>query len=244
MKKQTTILIVLAVLAALMFTACGRGDNSVIEPSSAGGLNTFGDDSMDPFAEPSAGQVISPSEGDENDDPGTPSTTAPGIGDVDSPGTPGTTTAPVTANPITTTTPGTNPAPGTSSPAPSTEPGESPAPASDAEKAEAEAYIGSPLSALIRELGYPSSSDYAAVDPNDESKGEVGALYFIAGYTVVTSRTDDAEIITAVLDGFVPVDTLITPPTEPSPEVSATPSTEPTPETSEPAPSPSPTAES
>ena len=124
----------------------------------------------------------------------------------------GTVTAQPTARPTTrpTTQPTTRP---TTQPPAQTSPGPSesvitempqntePAPASTANARQASEYRGHSLRELIDALGYPSSSEYDDVDPDDPESDRIGTLYY-SGFIVTTyqDRATGKETVTAVIE--------------------------------------------
>lgn len=194
MTKHRFFILLIAVLTAITLCACG---DTVESDSAPEGLDTFGV-TLDPSAQPSAGQTIA-----GNPDPansGVP-TSAGNLIEGDSqpsfqpndgeeattPDSPSATSAPSTPPPATSTAP-------TTTPSPSIAP---PEPASTATVDQVMEYIGKSVSELIADLGYPQRSDYDYVDEENPDAGEVGTLYF-NDFTVTTLRDADGEIITAV----------------------------------------------
>lgn len=203
MLYKRIILTIMAVIAALLLTACGVSGESDIDDSSPEGLETWGIQ-PDPSAQPSMGQVndsewqdmaqTSPVPGETvegNTGTGNGNGTGGGTGTGGNGGGTG------TVSPKPSTKPSTRPS--TPSASPSSGPSISPpVGVSTASPEEAEKYVGKQLSDFISALGYSSRSDYEFVDEDDPSKGEIGTHYFPNGYTVTTLRNSDGETITAV----------------------------------------------
>ena len=215
MTHKRFLVVLMAVLTALILCACG----DTVEVSSApDGIDTFG--YVDPSAQPSVAQTVP----ENNDLPAQPSQIAPAAssgpvieGDTptsiqpsasvesDTPAS----AAPSSGNsaaasPTATWTPSSSSDRPVSSDAPavSDEPVSSPAiappeQASTASYADAASYVGQSLSALIADLGYPSSSVYEDVDEEDPDTDRIGTLYY-DGFTVTTRRTAEGETITGV----------------------------------------------
>ena len=217
MAKKHFFTLIFLVLILWALAGCGIGDSSVVD-SPPEALQTFGVQ-VNPSAQPSMGQVM----------PGTPTADAeaPITGENSIDGNdvehidPYVSTAPeAELSPPSGNGSGSgsyNPGSPTIEPSPSNSPTIAPpAPMSSATVDDVMDYVGEPLSKLIEDLGYPSSSDYELVDDTAPSKGEIGTLYF-KDFIVKTRREGGNEIITAV-----------TPKESPSPETSS----EPVPETS------------
>ncbi len=193
MTRKWLCLTIAAMLAALMFSGCGVSVESNIDDSSSEGLKPFGLP-VDVSAQPSMGQVTTeqPANVSQNaEDPngtvegntgGSPVDVGNGTGNGTTNGQP----SAVASQPNTTAV---------VSSAPAISP---PAGASGATMEQAREYVGKPLSDFMTALGYPYRSDYKYVDENDPSKGEIGTLYFIGGYTITTLRTSEGETITEV----------------------------------------------
>lgn len=203
MTRKRLFLLILAVLTALTLAACGASDDSSVDSSEPQGLQTFGV-MVNPSAQPSMGQVVN---GTPEDDPvvsmdntidGTDTQTTPPPGQTETTAAPTTepTTAPSTAPSSRPSTPPTA-IPVEPSPSPSAPSIAPPPPMSSATVDDVMAYVGRPLTELIEEWGYPSSSDYEYVDDADPSKGEIGTLHF-SDFTVTTRRENGVETITAV----------------------------------------------
>ena len=214
MTRKRIFLLILAVLTALTLVACGASDDSSVDSSEPQGLQTFGV-MVDPSAQPSMGQVIN--DHPENDPTvptdvtvdGTDTQTTPPPGQSDNNQTPPSTVpsaAPSTGPSARPSTPPTT-TPVEPSPSPSAPSIAPPPPMSSATVDDVMAYVGRPLTDLIEEWGYPSSSDYEYVDDADPSKGEIGTLHF-SDFTVTTRRENGTEIITAVTPKPSPTTTI------------------------------------
>ena len=191
------------VLAALLLAGCGISSESAVDNSTPEGLQTFGV-MLDPSAQPSMSQEVNPAA--TNSDGTTVG--QPGQSDEGENGTP----SPAVSADTTetggsgTSTPKPTSVGGTSATAqPSAQPSASasptispPAPASTATYDDVSRFVGSSLSSLVEEEGYPVRSDYEYVDEEDPSQGEIGTLYFADGFTVTTRRDDSGETITAI----------------------------------------------
>lgn len=198
MKKFLTSVMLLAVLTALILTGCGDNANQV---SSAEGLEPFGNVEVIPSAVPSTG-TMTPSS--------TPQIAAPNTSNKPGNVVEGNTqasTAPASPSPTTVVVPepsyfvAPSIAPSSApTPTPSQEPlPDDPAAPTTASPDEVLPYVGQPLSKLIDELGYPTSSDYEPVDEENDTVEANGTLYFAGGYTVTTYRAPDGtETITSV----------------------------------------------
>ena len=214
MTRKRLFLLILAVLTALTLAACGASDDSSVDSSEPQGLQTFGV-MVNPSAQPSMGQVVN---GTPEDDPavsmdntidGTDTQTTPPPGQSQEPQVPPSTepsTAPSTAPSTRPSTPPTT-VPVEPSPSPSAPSIAPPPPVSSATVDDVMAYVGRPLTDLIEEWGYPSSSDYEYVDDTDPSKGEIGTLHF-SDFTVTTRRENGVETITAVTPKSTPTTTI------------------------------------
>lgn len=201
MKKFLTSVVFLAALTALILAGCGRNSDQI---SSTEGLDTFGSVTVIPSAVPSTG-VMTPSS--------TPQIAAPTSKKPNNvvEGNTQASAAPASPSPSAATVPAPSyfvPQPTVApevspEPSPSEEPlPNEPAPYTTADINQALNYVGQPLSKLIEELGYPTSSDY---EPVDEANGTVeanGTLYFAGGYTATTYRAPDGtETITSINAG-------------------------------------------
>ena len=203
MKKM--LLILTAVLLVLsLFSACGKSDGSELIDSSPDGLETFGDQ-IDPSAQPQTGNVLpnAPQEGQPGTqtDPDAQATQPGGIAgqdDVQTSSAPSPSKAPVTQSPK------------PSQPAVSEKPDdpevspEPPVDPSEADREAAEAYIGKPLTDLIKELGYPVRSEYDYIDENDPEAGQIGTLYYKHFTLTTKEKNGEEEIITAVGASQIP----------------------------------------
>ena len=200
MTKHRFAILLLAVLTAMLLAGCGN--EIPTESSVPEGLETFGT-AVDPSAVPSQAQTVQNPAGDATvKDPigdgtvgednqshdtvigdGPAETAAPSGGS-----SAGGSSSGGSSSGGSTTPPSTSPA------APAISP---PAPASTATPDEVREYVGKPVTDLIKDLGYPISSDYEPIDEEDPDAGEIGTLHF-NGFTVTTKRTADEEIITEV----------------------------------------------
>lgn len=211
---------ILAVLTVFSLAACGQEVS--VEDSQPEALQTFGEH-VEATLPPSGGEI----------NPDSPVTLPDTEGDV-VPVIPGGETGQIgegddtviVASPAPSTTPAATAAPTkkpTASAAPSEEPSPSPTiappePASTATAEQATEFIGSTLTEMIGELGYPLSSNYERIDEDDPSKGEIGTLVFVNGFVVSTKKTAEGEFVTGVSRTGAPVEE---PVEEDSPEDSA-----------------------
>lgn len=200
MKKFLTSVLLLAALTALILAGCG---NNNIEDSVPEELNAFGV-TVNPSAVPSTGEFAAAT------------SSSPNIAVPNSSKKPGNvegehevqgSAAPASPSPTRATTPVSTPRPSTvptvppqPSPSDSVIPSP-PASESGASADQARAYIGKTREELFTALGYPSSTDYEPIDEEDPSKGDIGTLYFAAGFTVTTERVNGVETVTAVNEG-------------------------------------------
>lgn len=206
MTRNRFAIILLAVLTAMLLAGCGN--ETTTESSVPEGLETFGT-AVDPSAVPSQAQTVQNPAGnatvkdptgdgsvgeDDNQNyntvigDGPAETSAPSGGTSSGGSSSGGSSSGGSSSGGSTTNPSASPA------APAISP---PAPASTATPDEVREYVGKPVTDLIKDLGYPISSDYELIDEDDPDAGEIGTLRF-NGFTVTTKRTADGEIITEV----------------------------------------------
>lgn len=190
-----------AMLTVLFLAGCG---DTVQESSAPEGIETFGT-AVNPSIQPSTGQTTPSASGGPSVNVPAPSGNI-GESNAQPASTPSPSRQPV-SEPAEATASHSTPTP-SPSPSASPEPSsalppvvEPPAPATTADSSQAAAFVGRPLSDLFDELGgYSNSSDYELIDEEDPDAGEIGTHYF-NGFTVITKRTADSEIITAVIEG-------------------------------------------